>query len=118
MQSYQLFITLPKTTDVEIGRLGLFTFPKGVYVYTGSARRNMDKRIRRHLSRDKNLHWHVDYLLANEENKIFKVTKSELEECDLNSLTKGRVIVKGFGSSDCKKKCKSHLKFWKEITTS
>ena len=118
MQTYQLFITLYQTIEIQIGRLGLYTFPKGIYVYTGSAKRNMDRRITRHLSRDKNLHWHIDYLLANEQTKIIKVMKSELEECDLNADIKGKPIVKGFGSSDCKKNCKSHLKLWKEITTS
>ena len=89
----------------------MFTFPKGIYVYTGSAKRNIDKRIARHLSKDKNLHWHIDYLLANEQTKIIKVTKSELSECDLNTDVKGIIIVKGFGNSDCKENCKSHLKF-------
>ena len=110
MQSYQLFITLSQTMEIQIGRLGLFTFPKGIYVYTGSAKRNMDTRITRHLSKDKNLHWHIDYLLANEQTKIIKVTKSELSECDLNTDVKGKIIVKGFGNSDCKENCKSHLK--------
>jgi Uri superfamily endonuclease len=111
MQSYQLFITLSQTIEIQIGRLGLFIFPKGMYVYTGSAKRNMDARITRHLSKNKNLHWHIDYLLANEQTKIIKIIKSELGECDLNTDIKGKTIVKGFGSSDCKENCKSHLKF-------
>ena len=118
MQSYQLFINLSQNIEIQIGKLGLFTFPKGTYVYTGSAKINIGKRIARHLSKDKNLHWHIDYLLANEQTKIIKVMKSELEECDLNADIKGKTIVMGFGSSDCKKNCKSHLKLWKEITTS
>ena len=72
---------------------------------------NIDKRIARHLSKDKNLHWHIDYLLANEQTNIIKVTKSELRECDLNTDVKGKIIVEGFGNSDCKENCKSHLKF-------
>jgi len=118
MQTYQLFINLAQTIEIQIGKLGLCTFPKGVYVYTGSAKRNMERRITRHFSKDKNLHWHIDYLLANEQTKIVKVIKSELEECELNADTKGKTIVKGFGSSDCKNNCKSHLILWKEITTS
>ena len=118
MQSYQLFITLSKALEIQIGRLGLFAFLKGKYVYSGSAKKNMEKRIARHLKKKKSLHWHIDYLLANEQTKIIKVMKSELEECDLNADIEGKTIVKGFGSSDCKKNCKSHLKLWKEITTS
>ena len=63
-------------------------------------------RIERHLSKDNNLHWHVDYLLANEKTKITKVKKSVLSECDLNTDVKGKIIVTGFGSSDCKENCK------------
>ena len=101
MRTYQLFITLCQSIEIRIGQLGFFAYPKGTYVYTGSAKRNMERRITRHFSQDKNLHWHIDYLLANEQTKIIKVIKSELEECDLNADTKGKTIVKGFGSSDC-----------------
>ena len=111
MQSYQLFINLSQNIEIQIGKLSLFTFPKGTYVYTGSAKRNIDTRITRHLSEDKNLHWHIDYLLANKQTIIIKVIKSELSECDLNGHVKGKIIAKGFGSSDCKENCKSHLKF-------
>lgn len=111
MQSYQLIISLSQNINIQIGKLGLFSFQKGTYVYAGSAKRNMDARIKRHLSKDKNLHWHIDYLLANEHAKIIKVIKSELSECDLNGHVKGKIIAKGFGSSDCKENCKSHLKF-------
>ena len=111
MQSYQLIISLSQNINIQIGKLGLLSFQKGTYVYAGSAKRNMDARIKRHLSKDKNLHWHIDYLLANKQTKIIKVIKSELSECDLNGHVKGKIIAKGFGSSDCKENCKSHLKF-------
>jgi len=111
MQSYQLFITLSKALEIQIGRLGLFAFLKGKYVYSGSAKKNMEKRIARHLKKKKNLHWHIDYLLANDRAKVVKVVKSKLAECDLNAVARGKTIVGGFGSSDCKEGCKSHLKF-------
>ena len=111
MQSYQLFIHLSHNLEIQIGKLGLFTFPKGTYVYTGSAKRNLNQRITRHFLKDKNLYWHIDYLLANEHTEIIEVTKSEVSECNLNAGEKGEIIVKGFGSSDCGKNCKSHLKF-------
>jgi len=111
MQSYQLFIALSQAAEIQIGRLGLFKFPKGTYVYTGSAKRNIDERIARHLSKDKNLHWHIDYLLANKQSKIINVLKSNLSECKLNANTTGKTIIAGFGSSDCKQTCRSHLKY-------
>ena len=111
MESYQLFIRLNQNVKIQIGKLGLFNFPKGTYIYTGSAKKNIDARITRHLSKDKKLHWHIDYLLTNDQSKIINVIQSELSECDLNADVKGKIIAEGFGSSDCRKNCKSHLKY-------
>ena len=43
--------------------LSEFLLKKGIYIYTGSAKKNIDSRIKRHLSNSKKLHWHIDYLL-------------------------------------------------------
>ena len=43
--------------------------------------------------------------------KVIDVNKSNKFECDLNKETEGEIIIHGFGSSDCKAGCKSHLKF-------
>ena len=53
----------------------------------------------------------MDYLLNDKNAKIIEVHKFEKEECTLNQETCGETIVTGFGSSDCKNKCKSHLKY-------
>jgi Uri superfamily endonuclease len=39
------------------------------------------------------------------------VQKFDEEECILNQKASGEIIVAGFGSSDCKNGCKSHLKY-------
>ena len=44
MQSYQLLIKVTKDIDLKVGKLGRFIFPIGSYVYTGSAKTNVDKR--------------------------------------------------------------------------
>ena len=111
MQSYQLFINVTKEINLKVGKLGTFIFPVGYYVYTGSAKKNIDERIKRHLSKKKNLHWHIDYLLNNDAVKIIYTKKSQMTECNLNKKTKGTIIIDGFGSSDCNLSCKSHLKF-------
>ena len=111
MQSYQLFISVNINLKIQVGKLGMFNFPKGTYIYTGSAMKNIDARIKRHLSKYKKSHWHIDYLLRNNQTNITKVIKSELNECDLNSDIKGKIIAIGFGSSDCRNNCKSHLKY-------
>ena len=111
MQSYQLFINVTKEINLKVGKLGRFIFPFGSYVYTGSAKKNIDKRIERHFAKKKKLHWHIDYLLNNDAVKIIDIKKSQMTECSLNKKTKGTIIIEGFGSSDCKLCCRSHLKY-------
>ncbi len=115
MTSYQLFIYLDKETEIVIGKLGTFRFPPGQYVYTGSAKRNIDARIKRHQSNNKKRRWHIDYFLLNPHTQILKVIQSGKSECRLNQLTKGEIIVQRFGASDCKSKCGSHLNYVGEI---
>jgi Uri superfamily endonuclease len=109
--TYQLRIRIARAKRITVGRLGRFLFPAGKYVYTGSAKRNLDARIRRHLllGSQKRMHWHIDYLLADPAVQIVRVTRSSAEECRLNQRTRGVVVVPGFGSSDCRR-CGSHLK--------
>ena len=40
--AYQLFIEVAVPLRLTVGRLGCFDFPAGEYVYTGSARRNLE----------------------------------------------------------------------------
>lgn len=112
--TYCLLIKKEKAGVLQIGRLGVFDFPPGYYVYTGSARRGMKARINRHLSQKKKLHWHIDYLL--EESVVENVFLSEKKECELNhelfSLPGATLISKKFGSSDCS--CGSHLAYFKD----
>ena len=110
MKSYQLFINVPKEIDLKIGNLGIYLFPVGSYVYAGSAKKNINKRIEIHLSKKK-LHWHIGYLLNNDAAQIIDIKKSEMIECNLNKKTNGTIIIKGFGSSDCNLCCGSHLKY-------
>ncbi len=109
--SYQLIIKLCREARIKVGRLGEFYFPAGWYVYTGSAKRNISARIKRHLSKVKKLRWHIDYLLANPFSEIVEVKKASVPECELNQRTPGVIVINGFGSSDCKNNCKSHLKY-------
>ncbi len=116
---YTLIIKLSKKKEIKIGRLGTFVFPKGYYVYTGSAQNGLEKRINRHLSSEKKFHWHIDYLLRYA--KVIKVIRyvGRKDECKLNIVTGQSVgatqIVKKFGSSDCS--CVTHLYFFEGIPT-
>lgn len=108
--TYQLIIRVARRVTVAVGRLGTFTFPRGRYIYTGSARRNFEARIARHLRADKALRWHIDYLLAAPGVSVVEVLRSSTDECPLNQSVDGIVVVPGFGASDCRQGCGGHLK--------
>lgn len=111
---YQLKIKIKQDISLKVGALGICNFSKGDYIYTGSAMKNLSKRIARHQRKEKKLRWHIDYLLVHPKVELVKVYTypSEIkEECFYNQLLlneKAEIPVKGFGSSDCKK-CPSHL---------
>ncbi len=114
--TYQLHIRLNQPLRLQIGRFGEFDFPAGDYVYTGSAKRNFEARVARHLRRDKRLRWHIDYLLAGPGVSVREVVRSVAPECALNQATPGTAPVAGFGASDCRHGCGSHLKFLGETS--
>ncbi len=66
--SYILELYLKKTIPLQVGRLGLFTFPAGAYLYFGSAcgPGGLRSRLSRHLNArpSRPPHWHIDYLNA------------------------------------------------------
>ncbi|HKL77942.1 MAG TPA: GIY-YIG nuclease family protein [Gammaproteobacteria bacterium] len=111
--TYQLFIRLAHRADVTVGRRGQCRFPDGWYIYTGSARRGLRARLRRHCAppTEKRLRWHIDYLLAQPQAEIRFIAVSEQPECALNRTVDGTMPCPGFGASDCRSACGSHLRF-------
>ena len=110
--TYQLTIHLKNKVTLTIGKLGTFEFPAGDYIYTGSAKKNIEARISRHLSRQKSLKWHIDYLLDSQQATVIKVDRFSQPECIVNQNTKGTMLINRLGATDCKNNCGSHLKFW------
>lgn len=110
--TYQLSIDSTQAKIITVGHLGQFEFPAGRYLYTGSARSNLIPRVKRHLSKDKKLRWHIDYLLAENGADVMAVNLSEQTECECNREADGIIVAPGFGASDCKAKCGSHLKYF------
>jgi len=114
--SYQIFIKLNEESVIKIGSLGEILFKKGIYIYTGSAMKNLSQRIERHKRKDlKKIRWHIDYLLDCENTQIIDIEiypSSVREECNRNQklLTRKDTFIPapGFGSSDCRI-CKTHL---------
>jgi len=109
--SYCLIIKLSEDSNIEVGSLGNINFKKGYYVYVGSALNSLEPRLRRHLSHEKKLHWHVDYLLNHENTLLVDIVYAvddEKWECAIaEEISKKGVETSRFGCSDCK--CGSHL---------
>jgi len=117
---YTLVIFLQAKTSLRINGRKCSILQRGYYAYTGSAlgkgATSIRKRVERHLKKRKNKHWHIDYLLANSKAKVEAVIAAQTsikQECRVNRLiqaTKGITIpIVGFGASDCRHGCRSHL---------
>ncbi len=108
---YVLIIQVSSDIAVQVGALGKLTFKKGLYAYVGSAQNNLEKRVRRHLKKEKHKFWHIDCLLGSDAAEVIAVfhrQADKTEECTVAKAIgeKGEAVA-GFGSSDCN--CKSHL---------
>ncbi|MGD6809718.1 MAG: GIY-YIG nuclease family protein [Candidatus Bathyarchaeia archaeon] len=110
---YVLIIKINQPIQPKIGALGEIAFSAGLYAYVGSAQNNLEARVRRHLSKEKRLFWHIDYLLADPAAKVIDVYCLGGEkrcECQTAQLLSQRSVpVHNFGCSDCN--CPSHLYF-------
>lgn len=107
---YIMVLKLPESKDIEIGSKGIMHFPQGYYLYVGSAKANLSKRIERHKRKRKKMHWHLDYFRGHcEVVAAIPVRTSADLECPLaqaiHSIADWQ--VEGFGSSDCT--CSAHL---------
>ncbi|TFG34412.1 DUF123 domain-containing protein [Candidatus Thorarchaeota archaeon] len=99
--------------------MGNFLLDSGSWVYIGSAMgegsTSLENRIRRHFRHQKKIYWHIDHLLnlyvqlkaavwAESSEAIECLISKQLEEN--RGFTSG---PKGFGASDCKRGCNTHL---------
>lgn len=118
--TYSLIISVSDEVKVNVGRFGEKAFHTGHYTYTGSAQgkggTSLTSRLSRHLRTQKRKHWHIDYLLAQksvEPEAAIVILGREKLECRFNNLIRARIgattPISGFGASDCKAECESHL---------
>lgn len=109
---YCLIIEVKKNQHLKIGKKLEIDFKRGYYVYIGSAMNSLESRVKRHISKTKKLHWHIDYLLKSNEiiEVIYNLDKKV--ECDISQqLARSNTFIKDFGCSDCD--CESHLYYFK-----
>lgn len=118
--NYTLIIFLKVPIYMKMARHSRLKLDKGYYAYTGSALGrgavSLGRRVARHFRKEKKKHWHIDYLLANKTVLITAVVATpskDNKECEISSLIENiegvTVPIPGFGASDCKHNCKSHL---------
>jgi Uri superfamily endonuclease len=110
--TYLLLLSLAEPTRLQVGRLGPVDLPAGWYVYVGSALGGLGPRLRRHVSREKRPHWHIDTLRAAAMLTAIAVRIGpERVECAVAAQVGARpdatLPVPRFGSTDCR--CRSHL---------
>ena len=107
---YMIVLHLDTPQDISIGALGMRSFPKGYYVYVGSAKRQLAARIARHRRRRKQFHWHIDYL----RDRAAVVADIPIRTADDLEHELARAVdmvadwrMERFGCTDCS--CRSHL---------
>ena len=123
---YVLIIEIPQNITIDVGAMKDKDFSKGQWVYIGSAQgtasTNLENRLKRHFSKKKKIHWHIDYLLDNQvilKDAILTYT-NEKKECQLVQTLIRTLNFEwgppGFGASDCKSKCAAHLLVYSKNT--
>lgn len=115
---YVLVLENPRMMKVSIGER-FFEIPQGTCVYCGSAMGpgGVKARVARHLrifsgEKASRPHWHIDRLLAIASSvAVVTACSDKSMECTLAKALKARgmVPVLGFGNTDCKTGCSSHL---------
>ena len=114
--NYIIVFRLQERTRQNIPRFNDVNLDPGYYLYCGSVHGNggLKGRSTRHLTRSSKKFWHIDFL--KECLHPFEIwyqislKKNECSFCKLLHNQMGREIpIKGFGSSDCRNKCESHL---------
>ncbi|GAB4437957.1 MAG: hypothetical protein OHK0040_09400 [bacterium] len=107
---YLIILNLSTGRNIAVGEMGSISFKGGYYVYVGSAKKNLSKRVERHKKVLKKKFWHIDYLREKAEylTALPIRTPFDLECVVANEVSKiSDWFMKDFGCSDCK--CKSHL---------
>lgn len=111
---YALVMAVPSEIEVRVRGLRSKLEP-GCYVYIGSARGpgGLAARVSRHLRPSKKVRWHIDHLTTKAAAIRYVVfSLSTSAECLLTpqlEMLGFKHSVKGFGNTDCRARCTSHL---------
>jgi sugar fermentation stimulation protein A len=109
---YLFALELERQRTLNVGSLGDVRLDKGWYVYAGSARGGLSRRLARHgrRIRRKAIRWHIDFLRTEARAvRAFPIHTRHDLECRLaqDVAAISAEMVPRFGCSDCS--CPSHL---------
>jgi Uri superfamily endonuclease len=111
--TYALLMKSPSLASVQVGHWGELAIMTGYYIYVGSALGpgGLEARLSRHFRKDKNHHWHIDFLSGQLHPRWAWVSDEPVSlehhwACTLGTAT-GFSPIRGFGCSDCR--CHAHL---------
>ncbi len=108
--SYLMLLHLPRAVTAEVGSLGGIALAAGFYLYVGSAKTALARRLERHLRKNTTRRWHIDYLKVHaDRTTAIPVRSGDPLEHELAAAV-GAIAdgaVPAFGASDCN--CPSHL---------
>jgi Uri superfamily endonuclease len=122
--SYALELFLPAPAELQIGRMGRFSFPAGAYLYLGSASGpgGLRARLGRHLlpPEARPVRWHIDalrlaaapralgYLIHARSAPLAKPIECLWSQA-LSRQPGSAIPAPGFGARDCRCGCPAHL---------
>jgi Uncharacterized conserved protein len=106
--TYVLVIEKTSSSRIRMRKQTIF-MEKGVYLYVGSAKRGLEKRLARHVKKRKNRFWHIDYITSRRDTTVQAIYLSPCPECETLSAVSalGTLFGRRLGSSDCR--CQSHF---------
>ncbi len=112
---YILIFEIKKKVTAYISKNTWYIEP-GLYLYVGRAKKNLNHRIKRHISKTKKLRWHIDHLTSNKASTVIGYILIPLDsfksECEIaKELEKYGLNRLKLGATDCR--CNGHL-LWKE----
>ena len=117
--NYIVVFTLETEVKFENPRFGAICLAPGYYLYCGSAHGNkgLRSRVTRHMSKLGKKFWHIDYIKEYlRPIEVWYQVSLEKNECHflqlLHNQPDSNLPITGFGSSDCREGCESHLVFF------
>ncbi len=106
--TYVLLIEKRGSSRIRIHRRFIF-MEEGLYLYVGSAKKGLERRLARHLKKRKKRFWHIDYITSRRDAAVRAVYLSPFAECETLTVVRqlGTLFGRKLGSSDCT--CPSHF---------